>query len=260
LACRDGLVDVVSALLEFPQIDGTCTINGITPLTATIKSKASTQTKIQIMDILFKKFGDDFAKYGKSPLCLAAKNCDVDVVLFLLKEGRLSNVKMDGKYPWDFAKGLTSSNEKILLEKKDLIEKNCWNRNGTYFFKKKEPNSKKSKKRNTRKKRKEDGNETPKPKKLKADKSEIDENSLDHSNDSLFQDNNDFLSSQNFENFTVAHFLQQLKLDEFIPIFAEQKINDMEDVFLLTESQLIEMKMKIGPRNKFLKLIGKKND
>jgi len=166
LACRDGLVDVVSELLEFPQIDGSCTINGITALTAVIKSKVSTSTKIQIMEILFKKFGEDFAKFGKSPLCLAAKNCDVDIVHLLLKEGRIVNVKMDGKFPWDFAKGFTSSNEKILLEKKDLIEKIAETETEV-IFSKKDSNPKKSKKE-TPEKRKEDGNETPKPKKIKS--------------------------------------------------------------------------------------------
>lgn len=54
-------------------------------------------------------------------------------------------------------------------------------------------------------------------------------------------------------------FLAAAGLTDFIPTFAKEHI-DLDALMLLTEEDLISMKLPIGPRRKLLKAIKERNE
>ena len=64
----------------------------------------------------------------------------------------------------------------------------------------------------------------------------------------------DLPSDDESEDAPVYLFLAAAGLTEFIPTFAREKI-DLEALMLLTEEDLIGLKLPMGPRRKLLKAI-----
>ena len=61
-------------------------------------------------------------------------------------------------------------------------------------------------------------------------------------------------SDDESEDAPIYLFLAATGLTEFIPVFSKEKI-DLEALMLLTEEDLIGLKLPLGPRRKLLKAI-----
>jgi len=110
-ATINGYADGVKEILEIPGVDPLFTpfANSDSAFVTVLCSNTIDKTsKIEIIMMYLKKFGIEFIKKIKSPLCMSAMYCSISEINIFLKPEYFANVTLHNYYPWEF-----TSNDEI---------------------------------------------------------------------------------------------------------------------------------------------------
>jgi len=131
-ATRNGYSDCVKEILEIPGVDPFFKPNPQSDIAFVLMLCSETidqNSKMEIIMLYLEKFGIEFIKNIKSPLCLSARYCSIAEINIFLKPEYFANVTIHDYYPWEYASGDLVKN--YLLQHKELILKQASEENPT---------------------------------------------------------------------------------------------------------------------------------